>query len=268
MVWTPLPHEADLFCNVYIDESSQTKHRYLVLGGLLVPLSHCEALEADIIAARDHTTPIMKADGAPRIMKWEKANSYNLIAYKRVVDAFFTFPMRHKMPARKNLDINCVVVDTSKKDLKLSGDGDVEVGFNKEIYFLCVPVIGKRFKTELFHIYLDRRTSKHDLNLARQIMNYGARKYGDKRIWPYRRLRFEDPERCQALQVVDIFIGALAFKLNGHYDQPNANKARKELSDYILNRAKIANPFERSPYYRRRFSIIHRDGGKFVVKKR
>ena len=53
MAWEPLPHEADLFCNVYIDESSQTKHRYLVLGGLVVPLSHADAFEADIAAARD-----------------------------------------------------------------------------------------------------------------------------------------------------------------------------------------------------------------------
>jgi hypothetical protein len=98
-------------------------------------------------------------------------------------------------------------------------------------------------------------------------MNFGVRKYGDKREWPYRRLQFEDPEKCQALQVVDIFIGALAYRLNGHYDKPEANKARKQLSDYILNRAKITNPFERSAYYRRRFVVVHRDGRKFILKR-
>ena len=63
--WIPVPHEADLFCNVYVDESSQKGHRYLVLGGLIVPLSHADAFEADIISARDHTTPLVKQDGAP-----------------------------------------------------------------------------------------------------------------------------------------------------------------------------------------------------------
>ena len=97
-------------------------------------------------------------------------------------------------------------------------------------------------------------------------MNYGARKYGDRRVWPYRRLRFEDPERCQALQVVDIFIGALAYRLNGHYDKPNASPAKKELCDYILRMATITNPFERTPYHRRRFAVLHRDGSKFAKR--
>ena len=169
--WTPLPHEADLFCNVYIDESSQTKYRYLVLGGLLVPLSHAADFEADVIAMRDHTTPIAQADGTPKLMKWDKAKAYNLAAYKRVVDAFFTFPTRHKIPMRKHVDINCVVVDTSKKSLRATGDGDAEVGFNKEVYFLSTVMIGKRFKNELFHIYMDRRTIKDEnrLQMAQRI---------------------------------------------------------------------------------------------------
>jgi hypothetical protein len=264
MPWTPLPHEADLFCNVYIDESSQTKHRYLVLGGLVVPLDWASAFDADIIAARDPIIAPFRADGAPRVIKWEKANAYNLASYKKVVDAFFTFPARHKIPARKDIDINCVVVDTQKKDLKASGEGSVETGFNKEIYFLCVLLVGKRFKQQLFHVYLDRRSTSHKLVDAQRIMNFGTRKYGDKRPWPYRRLHFEDPEKCQALQVVDIFIGALAYRLNGHYDKPEANKAKKELSDYILQRSKIFDPFANSAFHLRRFTVLHRDGRKFT----
>ncbi len=264
--WVPLPHEADLFCNVYVDESSQTKHRYLVLGGLLVPLSHSAAFETDIASVRDHTIPVTKQDGSPKVIKWEKTNAYNLEGYKKVIDAYYSFPQRHKLPARKNVDINCVVVDTSKKPLKDAGDGDIEIGFNKQVYFLCVPLIGKRFKTELFHIYPDRRSSNQLLSKAQEIMNFGARKYGDKRPWPYRRLRYHDPEQCQALQVVDIFIGALAYKLNGHYDKPEANPAKKVLCDYILGRAKITNPFVNTPYYRRRFMVVHRPGEPFPEK--
>ena len=67
-MWTPLPHEADLFCNVYIDESSQTGHRYFVLGGLVVPLSHAAQFETDIIAARDDVIAIANPDGTPPII--------------------------------------------------------------------------------------------------------------------------------------------------------------------------------------------------------
>ena len=258
MPWTPLPDEADLFCNVYIDESSQTKHRYLVIGGLVVPLSHADAFEASIIAAREPDIPVAKPDGTPRVMKWQKVNEYNLATYRRVVDAFFAFPRDAKLPSYQHVDVNCVVVDTWEKNLRVSGEGDVEIGFNKEVYFLCVPIIGKRFKRELFHLYPDRRETNHPLKEAQNIMNLGARKYGDKREWPYRRLQFRDPETCQALQVVDIMIGALAYRLNGHYDKPDANAGKKSLADYIFRRAEIADPFKSPPYYLRRLAFVHR----------
>jgi hypothetical protein len=64
-------------------------------------------------------------------MKWEKAGAYNLAAYKRVIDAYFSFPMRHKLPLSKSLDTHCVAVNTSKKTLKSTGDGDVEIGLRR-----------------------------------------------------------------------------------------------------------------------------------------
>lgn len=232
----------------------------MVMGGLCVPLSHSAAFDADIIAHRDETIPITRPDGTPRIIKWEKVNAYNLNAYTRVIDAYFSFPQRHKLPLGKNIETHCLAVDTSKKDLKSTGDGDVEIGFAKEFYFLCVPLIGKRMKRALFHLYPDRRTTNQSLLEARKIMNAGARKYGDTRPWPYRELRFEDPEAKQALQVVDIIIGAIAFKLNGHYHKPEAKKAKKTLCDYILTRARIADPHKTTPFFLKRITILHRDG--------
>jgi hypothetical protein len=90
--WVPRPEEADRFYQVYIDESSQTKYRYMVMGGLCVPLAYSSALEADIIACRDDTTPLTGPDGSPSIMKWQKASKRNLAVYKRVIDAYFKFP--------------------------------------------------------------------------------------------------------------------------------------------------------------------------------
>ena len=91
-------------------------------------------------------------------------------------------------------------------------------------------------------------------------MNFGARKYGDKREWPYRRLQFKDPEKCQALQVVDIFIGALAYRLNEHHDKSRPDSGKRQLCDYILSRAKITDPLKPTPFHRRRLAVVHRDG--------
>lgn len=260
--WTPLPHEADLFCNVYVDESSQTKHRYLVIGGLLVPLDFADAFERDLATARADSIPLKYPDGSVRVIKWEKVSRGTVAGCKKMIEAYYTFLERYKVPARKHVDFNCVVVDTSKKPLRDEGHGDIEIGFDKQVYFLCTVVLGKRFKKELFHVYPDRRSSPHPLRSAQQIMNAGMRKYGDKREYPVRRLRYHDPEDSQALQLVDLFIGAVAYKLNGHYDKPDANAGKKELCDFVLSRYKIADPSVNSPYYRRRFMIVHRPNTK------
>jgi hypothetical protein len=269
MPWEPLPHEADLFVEVYIDESSQTKHRYLVLGGLVVPMDYIDRFDADIIAARGADLPIAHADGSPRIIKWEKAKGHNLAGYKRVVDAYFYFVKKHNLPIRKHCNIHCIAVDTTVKaahDRKYSG-GDIDIGFNKELYFLCVKVIAPKYPKALFHVYPDRRSTKQKPADAQKIMNFGMRKYGDTRDWPFRRVQFGDPERSQALQVVDIIIGALAFKLNGHYDNPSANKSKKELCDHVLRLSKINNVFEGSKFYQKRVTIFPRTYTPYTRKR-
>lgn len=257
--WVPRPEEADRFYEVYIDESSQTQFRYMVMGGLCVPLSHSAAFEADVIAHREEI-PIARPDGTPRVMKWEKANKYNLVTYTRVVDAYFSFPKRFNLPLGKPLQTHCVAVDTSRKTLKSTGEGDVDIGFAKELYFLCVPILGFRFPNALYHLYPDRRDTTQPLQVAQKIMNAGARKHGDTRVWPYRRLRYEDPEVKQALQVVDILIGAIAYRLNGHSEKPEASRAKKELCAHILRKARIYNPHKTTPIPYDRLSILHRDG--------
>jgi hypothetical protein len=98
-------------------------------------------------------------------------------------------------------------------------------------------------------------------------MNAGARKYSNRTDWPYRELKFEDPEVKQSLQLVDILIGAIAYRLNGHYQKTDANPAKKKLCEYILRRAKIADPAINTPWYRPRLTILHRDGTPRTKRK-
>ncbi len=151
------------------------------------------------------------------------------------------------------------VVDTSQKTLRETGDGDKEVGFDIEFHFLCTVTIPKRYRNEVFHVYPDRRHAKRKLWKSREIMNKGAAKWADPRLCPVRRLRFEDPEACQALQVVDILIGALAYRLNRHYEKPDANRAKKELCDHIWKLFKLGDPFNTSHFQQKRFMTwMHR----------
>lgn len=243
--WTPLEHERDLFFNVYIDETSQTKNRYLIIGGLVVPLTHAAQFEADIIAARANTVVSANyLDGTPREMKWEKVSAFNVECYKKVVDTAYNFRRLYKLPLQKDVAIHCVCVDTSVKSLRQAGDGDIEIGYDKQFFFLCVAVLAKRYQKQLFQLFPDRRHPRRTERENRDMLNRGVVKYNhDKREYPFRRLIFADPEGCQGLQVVDIIIGGIAYKLNGHYDKPKANPARRELCDYLYNLFKITDIF-------------------------
>lgn len=66
---------------------------------------------------------------------------------------------------------------------------------------------------------------------------------------------------------MDICIGAIAYHLNSHYAKPDANPAKKELSDFILKWARIKSPFVNTPYYIPRLTIFHRDGTKWQKRK-
>lgn len=72
------PNPEDIV-EVYLDESSQNKHRYLVLGAIGVKLKTSSALVGLIKNARHPDLPEKEA-------KWVRVSKTKLSAYKRVVD--------------------------------------------------------------------------------------------------------------------------------------------------------------------------------------
>ncbi len=73
-----VPATEDKLSEIYIDETSQTKHHYLVLGGIIVHKSYLERFSDIIRRARSPELPHGE-------MKWEKVSRSKLPAYKRVI---------------------------------------------------------------------------------------------------------------------------------------------------------------------------------------
>ena len=122
---------------VYIDESSHTAHRYLVLGGIIAEIGDARAASESIARARLPELP-------QRTMKWGKVSKAKLPAYIRVVNTFF------EQPKTMTLDFHCLVVDTTKQKHNIYNLGSREIGFNKEIYQLAMK-FGRNYRP-LFHI--------------------------------------------------------------------------------------------------------------------
>lgn len=167
-------------------------------------------------------------------VKWGKASNNKIEAYKRVVDTFWD------NPHFKTAHFHSLFVDTTKLDHKKFNNGDREVGFSKEVYQLALK-FGKLYPG-LLHIYLDERKTSQSPEQLRLILNRGISKSGDKRAWPFRRCHFRDSKSTPILQIVDLFIGSIAYCINGHIASPEASEARKELALHVLRRSGIRNP--------------------------
>jgi hypothetical protein len=240
-----------MLCDVFIDESSQTKHRYLLLGGIIVRVPELE-LTAALRAARGDELPHGE-------LGWVKVSRSKLSAYKRYVDVFFQGGMS------ANVDFHSIVIDTSQIDDRTYNGGSREAGFNKEVYQLLLK-FGRLYAADTFHGYLDQRSNPGDLSNLREIVNRGMMRLSPPRDWPLRRLHYRNSAECQALQVVDVLLGAIAFHLNGHRRKADAAPAKCELSDYILTSAKVTDPF-RDTAMQGKFTIWHRQLKKPIYRR-
>jgi hypothetical protein len=216
----------------------------LVIGCLVISKLHVPLFNQLIEHARKPELPHGE-------MKWTKVSDSKLSAYKRVVDAFF-----EGHPKCLPLEFHSIVVPMAKVKDKLYNQGSREIGFNKEIYQLCVKC-ARLYPDRLFHIYPDERRGAAPAEDLRLILNRGMRKQGDRRDWPFRRVHFQNSKRHHTLQLVDVLIGALAFHLNGHADEFIASPAKLELSTHILKQAKISDVF-RSTAISGIFTMWHR----------
>lgn len=231
------------FAEVYIDESSHSNHRYLVIGGIISEIGEARIADSKIAKARLPELP-------SGILKWTKVSRTKLPAYKRAVDCFFD------IQSTTTLDFHSVVIDTTKQNHKIHNLGSRDIGFNKEVYQLAMK-FGRLYQA-LLHIYPDRRTTSQSTHDLRLMLNRGIKKHrNDTRDWPFRRLQFREPEDSQLLQLADVFSGALAWKLNGHENKPNASPAKTKLANHILERAKITDVFKDTSVAGK-FTIWHR----------
>ena len=237
------PANPELLTDIYIDESSQTKNRYLVMGGICLATSSVEAANDALAKVRLPQLPHGE-------MKWGKISKGKLPAYARTVAAFFDHP------ALLAAHFHCLVVDTHQQDHRKHNDGSREVGFNKEIYQLAIK-FARLYPERLFHLYPDYRDTNQTPDDLRLILNRGRAKKGDKRDWPFRRCHFRDSKTTPLLQLVDLLTGSVAWCVNGHGQAPDASEVKVRTSRYVLKRAGVTD-CSRSTSTTGKFTIWHR----------
>lgn len=230
--------------DIYIDESSQTKNRFLLIGGIGVPKSSVDAVNEILLSVRLPELPHGE-------MKWGKISNAKINAYGRLIRSFFDHPLLAP------LHFHCLIVDTHRLDHQAHNQGSREIGFNKEIYQLASK-FARLYPDRLFHLYPDHRETLQRPEDLRVILNRGRAKAGDRREFPFRRCQFRNSKETPLLQLVDLLTGAVAWNVNGHGQIAGASQAKDRISRYVLKLAKVRD-CTRSTSMTGKFTIWHRE---------
>jgi len=232
--------------HIYCDESSQTKHRHLVIGA-----SICRASIAPRIAATiEH---IIEPHGGISELKWTKITRRNLPMYKQVAEAF------GQLIEAGYLHYYSLVVDTSQVDDKKYNDGDSDLGFSKFLYTLLFK-FARVYKSDYrFYTFLDERTTKHTPELLQTILNARARRQAIRNFDPYRSVQFVKSERSRLIQLTDVITGAIASETNLHHLALDAAPHKTEMMRHVTKCAKVRSLAIPTPVAGKGFDIWHLD---------
>lgn len=223
--------------DIYADESSQTQHRYLVLGAVTALTADVPQLLQRVWTARQQRLPAGE-------MKWTKVSSAKLSVYKEVVDVFFDSELAQ---------FHCMCIDTSRFDHKKFNSGSREIGFSKMVFQLLAK--HSRLYEERLYAYLDSRTTRQSLDDLRFMLNrYAANRQG-RHDYPFRRLVFRDSKETELLQLNDVLLGSVAWLKNRHGDRPEASQAKSDLAQYVLRRAGLTSLDQDTPRSKRHFTV-------------
>ena len=207
--------------HIYCDESRQTKDRYMVIGGIIIPEDNVAVFNQTMEKVRQEEN--MRAE-----LKWSKVTNQKLSKYLCFVDYFLEQNKTDK------LNFHAVIVDNHHMDYKKLGKGDREAGFYKFYYELLLQSFGRHADQDAkFFVYLDYRITNYSLKTLKESLNRGMRRrwglYTDI-------IKVIEPRRAKStnlIQMTDIVLGAIGFQKNGIDLRAGSRQAKIDLAKYI-----------------------------------
>jgi hypothetical protein len=230
--------------DIYADESCTGNHRYLVLGGIALERTFAEV-------ALGKLKDVRSSFSTHGEVKWSKVSGGKLDFYKAFVDVFFD------CSANDDVHFYSLYVDTSTFNHHRFNGGNAEIGFNKLIYQLLLHKFGRKYgKSYGLHVHLDDRTTKHNPEDMRPMLNS---ELGNK--WgvtgnPFRRMAFQDSKKSDLIQLNDLLVGTVGFKKNLHHTRPECSPHKIALANHIVRRAlENEKPYKLNSRHAKRFAV-------------
>lgn len=225
---------------VYCDESRQTGHKYMLLGGVWIRQDKgwdfVNDFEDFCCSKLGFKTPVGH-------MKWTKEptkpTERYYEAYKKLVDLYFEYNRQGVMYYRT------IVVDASKYDPchKIFYNGDYEKGFYTLYQQLLLNWIGK---DKEYHIRIATRNIKKIseadcenirlTQLKNSLNNKLRKRLHNYNIEPVKTIESRQASERRLIQIVDILTGAVGFFWNGEHLSQNVRLGKLYLAKHIANK--------------------------------
>lgn len=230
---------------IFSDESRQSKDRYMVLAGVIIPQHRIDEFNQTMSAYRKSTN--MHSE-----LKWSKVSRAKLDNYKIFVDYFFA------LCDTDVLHFRSIIFDNHQVDHKKYNDGNKEVGFYKfyyQLYMLFAREYFNEKKATSFVIHPDYRHSKYSLKDYLEILNSGFRKKVHPEISAFSAIEPLHSHNSEIIQVLDIILGAIGYVKNGYTLLAKSSPCKIELCNYIAEKAGVRNLGRNTRWGQRRFTV-------------
>jgi len=232
--------------HIYCDESRQSEHRFMVLGGLVIRATNVPNFNATMAKYRAETN--MHAE-----LKWTKVSPQKLPEYKRFIDYFFALNNANQV------HFHTLLIDNHQVDHKRFSGGDKELGFYKFYYQLLLHAFGRRYgQKEQGHrlvVHLDHRNSSYSLDTLKKVLNKGMGKKFQVPGNPFVSVESRDSKKEDLIQIADLLLGAVGFQKNGLHLLAESKRAKVDLAAYIAAQAGLSDLIVDTQRSNHRFSI-------------
>lgn len=214
-------------CYVFCDESRQSQHRYMILGGIIINAKYMKTFENTMQGFRQDFNMTKE-------LKWTKVSMAKLEEYKKFVDYFFA------LNDTDYAHFHCLILDTHQINHKKYNKGDSDLGFYKFYYQLLLHSFGNRYCSrgvKSLVVCLDQRTSRYSLSDLKDILNNGIYKRYGNATSPFKSVEAWDSKSSDVMQISDIILGAIGYHKNGYHLLADSSKAKINLANHISQKA-------------------------------
>jgi hypothetical protein len=196
-------------------------------------------------------TAVKSGAGSTSEIKWKRGSKFKLHYYKQYADVFFT------LAACGKAHFQALYVDSHTFNHRQWNRGDADLGFNKLIYQLLLHRFGRRHgASHLIHAYLDKRTTRHDPEEMRPMLNHDLSRRWQIDGRPFRRVWFRDSDKCHLLQLNDLLIGSIGYLRNVMHKRAEAADHKTDLAWHITRQAiELERPFKVNSKQAKRFAV-------------